>query len=117
MTDAYRKAGVFVQNRFAGVLEETEEGYLFSYAKDLWGCRTVDGIHRPERQPRCMICDCIVTRTADFLLLTCFFVRIQVYYIYLMEQRCAEPFTNEGYLSVLKYAVSFYKKDCMVRKA
>ena len=34
MTDAYRKAGVFVQNRFAGVLEETEEGYLFSYAKD-----------------------------------------------------------------------------------
>ena len=50
MTDAYRKAGVFVQNRFAGVLEETEEGYLFSYAKDLWGCRTVDGIHRPERQ-------------------------------------------------------------------
>ena len=33
MTDAYRKAGVFVQNRFAGVLEETEEGYLFSYAQ------------------------------------------------------------------------------------
>ena len=51
------------------------------------------------------------------MLLTCFFVRIQVYYIYLMEQRCAEPFTNEGYPSVRKYAVSFYKKDCMVRKA
>ena len=45
MTDAYRKASVFVQNRFAGVLEETEEGYLFSYAKDLWGCRTVDLIN------------------------------------------------------------------------
>lgn len=35
----------------------------------------------------------------------------------MMEQRCAEPFTNEGYLSVLKYAIGFYKKDCMVRKA
>lgn len=33
MTDAYRKAGVFVQNRFAGVLEETEEGYFSAIPK------------------------------------------------------------------------------------
>ena len=32
------------------------------------------------------------------------------------EQRYAEPFTKEGYPNVLKYAVSFYKKDCMVQK-
>ena len=32
------------------------------------------------------------------------------------EQRYAEPFTEEGYPNVLKYAVSFYKKDCMVQK-
>ena len=31
-------------------------------------------------------------------------------------QRYAEPFTKEGYPTVLKYAVSFYKKDCMVQK-
>ena len=33
------------------------------------------------------------------------------------EQRYAEPFTKEGYPSVLQYAVSFYKKDCVVQKA
>lgn len=32
-------------------------------------------------------------------------------------QRYAAPFTNEGYPDVLKYAVSFYKKDCTLRKA
>ena len=32
-------------------------------------------------------------------------------------QRYAEPFTDEGYPSVLKYAVSFHKKDCAVKKA
>ena len=32
-------------------------------------------------------------------------------------QRYAEPFTKEGYPSVLQYAVSFYKKDCVVQKA
>ena len=31
-------------------------------------------------------------------------------------QRYAEPFTKEGYPSVLQYAVSFYKKDCVVQK-
>ncbi len=31
-------------------------------------------------------------------------------------QRYAEPFTKEGYPNVLKYAASFYKKDCMVKK-
>ena len=31
-------------------------------------------------------------------------------------QRYAEPFTKEGYPSVLQYAVSFYKKDCFVQK-
>ncbi len=33
------------------------------------------------------------------------------------EQRYAAPFTNEGYPEVRKYAVSFYKKDCTLRKA
>ena len=33
------------------------------------------------------------------------------------EQRYAAPFTNEGYPDVRKYAVSFYKKDCTLRKA
>ena len=33
------------------------------------------------------------------------------------EQRYAAPFTSEGYPDVRKYAVSFYKKDCMLRKA
>ena len=33
------------------------------------------------------------------------------------EQRYAAPFTSEGYPEVRKYAVSFYKKDCMLRKA
>ena len=32
------------------------------------------------------------------------------------EQRYAEPFTKEGYPTVRKYAASFYKKDCMVKK-
>ena len=31
-------------------------------------------------------------------------------------QRYAEPFTKEGYPSVLQYAVSFYKKDCVVQR-
>ena len=33
------------------------------------------------------------------------------------EQRYAAPFTSEGYPDVRKYAVSFYKKDCVLRKA
>ncbi len=33
------------------------------------------------------------------------------------EQYYAEPFTNEGYPEVKKYALSFYKKECMVKKA
>ena len=33
------------------------------------------------------------------------------------EQHYAEPFTNEGYPEVKKYALSFYKKECMVKKA
>ncbi len=33
------------------------------------------------------------------------------------EQRYAEPFTTEGYPEVKKYALSFYKKECMVKKA
>lgn len=38
MNEAYRKARVFVQNQFAGILEETEDGYQFSYAKDYLEC-------------------------------------------------------------------------------
>ena len=33
------------------------------------------------------------------------------------EQHYAEPFTTEGYPEVKKYALSFYKKECMVKKA
>lgn len=33
------------------------------------------------------------------------------------EQRYAEPFQAEGYPDVKKYALSFYKKECMVKKA
>lgn len=31
MSDVYRAAGVYVQNRRAGRIEETEEGYQFQY--------------------------------------------------------------------------------------
>ena len=35
-----------------------------------------------------------------------------------IEEQCyAEPFTTEGYPEVKKYALSFYKKECMVKKA
>ena len=30
----YREAGVFVQNRFAGVLKETDTGYSFQYEEE-----------------------------------------------------------------------------------
>ena len=33
------------------------------------------------------------------------------------EQHYAEPFITEGYPEVKKYALSFYKKECMVKKA
>ena len=32
------------------------------------------------------------------------------------EQHYAEPFITEGYPEVRKYALSFYKKECMVKK-
>ena len=32
------------------------------------------------------------------------------------EQHYAEPFTKEGYPEVKKYALSFYKKECMVKQ-
>ena len=32
-------------------------------------------------------------------------------------QHCAEPFVNEGYPDIKEYALRFYKKDCMIRKA
>ena len=31
MSSEYRKAYVYIQNQYAGVLAETEEGYTFSY--------------------------------------------------------------------------------------
>jgi len=34
MVEAYRKGQVFVQEQLAGVIEETDEGYLFSYAQE-----------------------------------------------------------------------------------
>ncbi len=33
------------------------------------------------------------------------------------DNRYAEPFVSEGYPVVRKYGISFYKKDCMVKKA
>lgn len=32
--DEYRKAYVYVQKKFAGIIEETDEGYTFSYDYD-----------------------------------------------------------------------------------
>ena len=34
MSEEYRKGNVFIQNYFAGVISETDEGYEFSYNKD-----------------------------------------------------------------------------------
>ena len=34
MTGGYRRGYVFVQNNFAGMIEETDEGYIFSYTTD-----------------------------------------------------------------------------------
>ncbi len=38
MNEVYRKASVFVQNQFAGILEETEDGYQFCYAESYLEC-------------------------------------------------------------------------------
>lgn len=34
MSNAYRKAAIFVRNEYAGIIRETEEGYSFSYDTD-----------------------------------------------------------------------------------
>lgn len=34
MNDEYRKGYVYIQNHFAGIIAETEEGYSFSYDKE-----------------------------------------------------------------------------------
>ncbi len=34
MESEYRKGYVYIQNIFAGIIAETEEGYVFSYDKD-----------------------------------------------------------------------------------
>ena len=34
MESEYRKGYVYIQNHFAGIIAETEEGYSFSYDKD-----------------------------------------------------------------------------------
>ena len=31
MSDAYRRAAVYVRNKYAGILKETDEGYSFTY--------------------------------------------------------------------------------------
>ena len=33
MSDEYRKGNVFIQNNYAGIIRETDEGYEFSYDK------------------------------------------------------------------------------------
>lgn len=32
--EEYRKASIYVQNQFAGILSETDEGYRFSYCEE-----------------------------------------------------------------------------------
>ena len=34
MGEEYRKAKVYIQNKFAGILAETDEGYTFAYTKE-----------------------------------------------------------------------------------
>ena len=34
MSEEYRRANVYIQNHFAGILCETDEGYLFEYDSD-----------------------------------------------------------------------------------
>ena len=34
MESEYRKGNVYIQNRFAGIIAETEEGYIFVYDKE-----------------------------------------------------------------------------------
>ena len=34
MSEAYRQATVYVRDRYAGMLQETEEGYSFAYDAD-----------------------------------------------------------------------------------
>lgn len=34
MESEYRKGYVYIQNRFAGIIAETEEGYVFSYDRE-----------------------------------------------------------------------------------
>ena len=31
MVEAYRKGYVYIQNRYAGIIRETDEGYTFAY--------------------------------------------------------------------------------------
>ena len=34
MESEYRKAYVYIQNHFSGIIAETEEGYIFTYNQD-----------------------------------------------------------------------------------
>ncbi|MGF7004088.1 hypothetical protein M2145_001172 [Lachnospiraceae bacterium PF1-21] len=34
MRNEYRKGLVYVQNKYAGIIQETEEGYLYTYDED-----------------------------------------------------------------------------------
>ena len=38
MESEYRKGYVYIQNHFAGIIAETEEGYNFSYAEEYLKC-------------------------------------------------------------------------------
>ena len=37
MAQGYRRGHVFVQNYFAGIIEETDEGYVFTYTSEYLG--------------------------------------------------------------------------------
>lgn len=36
MEEAYRKGYVYVQNNFAGIIMETDEGYFLPMIRDIW---------------------------------------------------------------------------------
>ncbi len=46
MMDAFRKAYVYVRNTFAGVLSETDSGYMFSYGDDYLSSENASAVFR-----------------------------------------------------------------------
>ena len=51
MESEYRKGYVYIQNCFAGIIAETEEGYIFSYDKKY--LKREDAVKPHMKQPFC----------------------------------------------------------------